>query len=445
MTFPVVFALHRDWSAIADVAPRRWATYLSNSLEINMKFRLSLLLLSILLLGGCLNTVFRPAPPAAPPPLRFEDGFRNIGRTECGVPLLNKIPFLSRHFMKTVYGIGDFHWEYNFPNSATVSEDGTWLLVGQSQGGAVSIFNLQNANNHTINLVPSRGDDKSVATWLAMLPDNSAFLVYRIRWNPETPVLETMELFDRETGLLMRAFPIEPGFQTATLSPDGELLYCVGQTSLEAWNVHTGEKAASVPLHTQEGVSQLRCSPNTPWLFLAQSGKVRMFDRHTLSETAPLQAEGEPISIDISPDGMTLMVACSEIRLYEIGSWQLLREIALSNPQHCEFYSIRFSRDGSRLIGRGMNEVETFGATGVSVGKYTITASETSEKFLETFLAEYDLAEPNGQQWKKLEYETLPLHPEGKFLLDGRNRSGQHLSPQSERLREVVQSEPSAE
>jgi len=409
-----------------------------------MKFRLLLVLLGVLLLGGCLNTVFRPksipAPPPPPAPT-FEDGFRSTGRAESGVPILNKVPFINRFFINVAYGRGDFFWEPQpplFPCSAAVSEDGTWLLVGVDQGGAISIFNLQDAKNHTVNLVPSRNDgcftgireepseisftttsmsrgSGSQATWLAMLPDNSSFLAYRIRDNS----LETMELFDRETGMLLRAFAIGPGFQTATLCPGGELLYCVGQASLEVWSVQTGVKVASVPL--QDDISALRCSPNGPWLFLAtRTGQIRVFDRDTLLETASIPAGSEPLLIDISPDGGTLLIACSEknptIRLYETGTWRVLGEITPEYPHEYGFQNIRFTRDESRLIGRGAMRSEMSVLTTV-----------------ETFLAEYDLNRPGGT-WEKLEYATLPLHPEGRFLLDGRAGSGKDLSPFSEQI-----------
>ena len=334
--------------------------------------------------------------------------------------MFNKIPFLNRLFMNTAIGrISGFLWDSPYPlqfppYTASVSEDGTWLLVGMEQGGSVSIFNLQEAKNHTSDLVPSRNDDSQV-TWLTMLPDNSSFLTYRIRDNS----LETMELFDRESGMLLRAFAIGPGFQTATLCPGGELLYCVGQASLEVWSVHTGIKVASVPL--QDDISALRCSPNGPWLFLAtRTGQIRVFDRDTLLETASIPAGSEPLLIDISPDGGTLLIACSEknptIRLYETGTWRVLGEITPDYPHEYGFQNIRFTRDGSRLIGRGVMQSEMSVLTTV-----------------ETFLAEYDLNRPGGS-WEKLEYVTLPLHPEGKFLLDGRNHSGRHLSPFSEQI-----------
>ena len=76
------------------------------------------------------------------------------------------------------------------------------------------------------------------------------------------------------------------------------------------------------------------------------------------------------------------------------------------------------------MIGRGRERIET-----------------PAETTFGSFLAEYDLAEPSGQssgEWRKLEYVTLPLHPEGKFLLDGRNHSGGDLSPWSESVVEIV-------
>ena len=390
---------------------------------------LPLILLSVLLLIGCLNSVSRPIPSPSPPPVpAFEDAFltHTEVRTECGgVPVLCRIPFLNRFFMNTAIGRDSFFiWDAPCPYSpdagplaAVVSEDGTWLLLGRDKYGIVSIFNLRDPSVPGSTFRLARGNEDAQVAWLAMLPDNSAFLVYQIGND-----LETMELFNRETAPIpQRAFPIEPGFQSAALSPDGELLYCVGQTSLEAWNVQTGEKISSVPLHTQEGITELRCSSNAPWLFLAtRTGNVRIFDLNTLTETVSLPAGNEAVLIDISPDGKTLMVTGSEknckIQFYEIGTWDLLREIMPNYPHEYEFQNLRFSRNGDRLIGRGAVR--------------TVTPPLTT---FETLLAEYDLNEPN-EDWKRLEYATLPLHPEGKFLLVGSNRSGKFLSPYSEQI-----------
>jgi hypothetical protein len=120
------------------------------------------------------------------------------------------------------------------------------------------------------------------------------------------------------------------------------------------------------------------------------------------------------------------------IRLYEIGTWRLIHEIkSVSDDSDSKkdtylFTNIRFSRDGNRLIASGTScrDVST---------KFVKGISHSRGKF------EYDLSWIDGD-WRYIGSGTLPLHPDGKFLLDGRLGSAP-VTGFSERLGGAVSGE----
>lgn len=453
-----------------------------------------LIFAALLLLGGCVAVrtpeVKPEASPSEPTPT-LEDRFRNTSRSESGVPMLNKIPFINRLFMNTAITNHGFCWDYNFlgivvPTSSLVSDDGNWLLVGTNQGGGVSLFSLQDPKDYRYNIVSSRNDGSmknisyqpewggisydgnfldagergkdvtialgSQAVWMSFTPDQSAFLVYRIRFDndfPNTLASESMELFDRTTGYFLRTFSIEPGFQCAAVLADGEAFFCVGNSALESWNLRTGEKLGSfaLPDLKSDNAVQLRCSPDNRFVFIAfRSGKVLVHDLVSSTQTSILSEFG-PSLLDVSPDGRTLLVASSArhpdaidsaervptvlypvelldctIRLYEIGSWQMIREIRPNYSHQHHFSNVRFSSDATHLIARGIERIDN-------------PKKKITEITIKTFLAQYDLSNGNTDgTWTPLEFETLPLHPEGKRLLDGRPKSGAYMSPYLEKF-----------
>jgi WD40 repeat protein len=416
------------------------------------------LLLSITACSSVSTPPNIPALPAAPPaPQTIEEGFLQTHRVSAGTPLFNKIPYLNRLFSETAIRY-DYVWDttpfLSWNSSAAISSDGKWLLVGKSNGGGVSLWNLHDPKDCHPDIVPSiekltasteegsnTTQDTSKVTvtitvleqgegtrgaWLQFTPDASAFLVFRRRWKPSE--VETMTLHDRASGQELRAIPIEPKFQVGAISPDGELLLAVGAASLEYWNLRSGQKVASAPLGNLGEVTDIQCTPDQRFVFLASRfgtvDTVHVFDFHTLREITSIPGNDLKSCIAISPNGQTLAVVLfdaefeSRIQIYEIGTWKLLREIRPKNkdPYEHEPDIVRFSRDGKSLLALGSARYD---------GKREIT--------LKQGLFGYDLDQPNGT-WTEIEYKTLPLHPEGKYLLDGQFGSAVYLSPFTEIL-----------
>ena len=431
-----------------------------------------------------------PPIPLPPPETSEECGFLvfSESRVEARVPVLNKIPYVQRLFANVSIGRdSQYIWDFGHSpftpliahSASAISADGNRLLVGKNNGGAVSLFNLLDPADHQIELVPSRNDGRvrdytvsqgggysfttdfykdigSSVAWMQFTPDASAFLVYRIRRQNDLPDEETMELFDRGTGQLIRTFPIEPRFTAGAVSPDGRLLLAAGASSLEYWDLMTGQKVASAPLWGIGRLSDLRCTPDGRFVLLVpEEGDIRVYDFRSLSEVARIPVANAGYSnvlnkIDISPDGRVLVVVSddqysywfsattphprylvsgnvisipSRIGRYEIGTWNLLSEHQKSSAdtRKYRFYRIRFSQDGNRLI---------------AIGE-TKEANKGGELGIRRDIFEFDFRNPD-EGWKRVEFTALPLHPDAKFLLDGRSGT----SPSFSRFHERVAATP---
>lgn len=368
--------------------------------------------------------------------------------------MFNKIPYLNRLFMNTAISFDSYIWDDNLLMStntvAAVSTEGNWLLVGKRGGGEISLFNLTDPKDHVVGIVPSRndgmfknvktGEDSSVsfdtdgvvsditlgsrADWLRFTPDATAFLVHRVCREKNGTETESMELFDRATGHLLRTIPVEPHFRTGDISPDGRMLVAAGPSSLEYWDLRSAQKTASAPLYGVNDVNELRFSPDGRFIFLApQKGNVRVYDARSLIEVASIPANQSPVRIAVSPDARILCILNSQelfitaswnVRLYEIGTWRLLREIVAGDmDKYYTFHNVRFAKNGNRLFALGMCRKEAEG--------------KKPQTMLCSGLFELDLSAEKSD-WTDVDYKTLPLHPEGKFLLDGRDDSAQYFS-----------------
>ena len=390
-------------------------------------------------------------------------------RNNASYRFLSNVPYLNRLVLNTSIGRDYYPWDLPFPlfhTAAAVSADGNLLIVGRDNGGSVSLFDLLEGT-HQIDLVPSRNDGQvqdlevkpdgevsysidrnkadSWVAWLRFTPDASAFLVYRVASDSET-----MELFDRTTGQLLRAFPIEPKFKAGAVSPDGRLLLAAGASSLEYWDLVTGQKVGSVPLYGIGELSDLRCTPDGRFTILVpRKGNIRICDFRSMTEVASLPVDGSRPQIDISPDGRELLVVSSfggwsfddlkshkflpideldavklyKIRRYEIGTWKVLHEIEQSRENNTEYYfaPVRFSRDGNRLIAIGSTKIK----------------DKKGNVELRGALFEFDLNCSNSD-WQPVVFTSLPLHPDGKFLLDGREGSSPSFGAFHERARQVL-------
>jgi len=164
-----------------------------------------------------------------------------------------------------------------------------------------------------------------------------------------------------------------------------------------------------------------------------------VYDFQSMTEVASLPAGNALTMIDISPDGRVLLVVSSNlvrdrnimvigmddftslpgdslsqtIRRYEMGTWSPLSGIeseieSVFNEEGTQFaiLNVRFSRDGNRLV--------AFGEFRRELPRGITEIGRT--------LFELDLHSP-GSGWQLIHTDALPLHADGRFLIDGRRGS----------------------
>lgn len=410
----------------------------------------------VILILGCSSV---PTPPADIPwekPPTLEDRFCiPITLVAPKESAWNKVPFMSGKagydFIKRP---GAFVWDAR--NTVdVVSPDGRWFLgavsireeaqkegpekkkkdkkkePGRIYADRVIVWDLTDPEAEPVKYSFYDETTRGVS-WVAFTPDSSAFLVYR------QTLPGSLTLHDRTTGKIIRKIPITDPMTAGTISSDGQTVALAMSRSIELWNLTSGQRTALIMTDKNSGFAQLRFSLDGRFLFAATPAKsVKVFDLTMFNEIASIPV-GIPCSMDVSPDGHCLLICSAtenkslevgdgsgvetqkdwasfgfgnKFQFYEIGSWRLLREELPANRQQFDFRNVRFSWDAQALIAAGL--------------KYD---ADNDSVFPKTVLCRYDLHQVGGN-WTELDYKTLPLHPEGKFLLGGRKESVSVLSP----------------
>ena len=406
-----------------------------------------------IIIAGCHST---PTPPTDVPwenPPSFEDRF--CTPVTFTAPKEGKIPFMSggHDFIKRP---GPFVWDAR-STIDTVSSDGNWLLSvetnavteveakkkGWKKGkkdehektqlfsDRVTVYSLTDPEAPPVRHDFSSDTSRRIS-WTAFTPDNVSFLVCR------QTLPSSLTLHDRATGEVVRKFPIKEPITAGAVAPNGETVALAQSYAIEFWNLRTGQRTALVLMDRNPGIGELRFSQDGKFLFAATPGKhLKVYDLVFYNEIASFPAD-IPCNFDISPDSRLLMIARPEeskslevtreegfetkkhwaafafgsrLQFYEIGTWRLLWESAPRNRADYAFRSIRFSKDGQSLLAAGNR----------SEPKLNSVMTKTS-------LCRYDLRQ-HGGDWMEEHYRTLPLHPDGKFLLGGRKDSVAILSP----------------
>lgn len=420
------------------------------------------------LISGCTSV---PAPPPEVPwekPPTFEERFcEPVLFTAPKESTWNYVPLMSGKagydFIKRP---GAFVWDAKHTVDC-VSPDGRWLLsarmVRQEVRTEEKKKGKQDENKYSkvfaaeqIRVWDLTDPDAKTAqysffdsasrgvSWLAFTPDGSSFVVYR------QTLPGSLTLHDRDSGKIVRTIPIKDPATAGTISPDGQLIAMSMNRSIEIWELRTGNRLAFLPLTMNPGIAELRYSPCGRLLFALTPGKsVQIFDVQLYSEVASIPV-GIPSSMDLSPDGRCLLIAAATenkslevgntsdsdkksnikpgkkdlekkewanfgfstvLRFYEIGSWRLLREEKPGNGGRYAFRTVRFSKDGETLLAAGSE------------------FDDKSEAVLpKTVLCSLNLRQA-GAGWTELDYTTLPLHRDGRFLLGGRKEALSILSP----------------
>jgi WD40 repeat protein len=132
------------------------------------------------------------------------------------------------------------------------------------------------------------------------------------------------------------------------LSPDGEQLAILKtDTTVETWDVQTGEKLLSLPGPAVLDGAGIWFSPDGEWLLIADcTGTLLLRDADTGEEVRSFTSGASCISdVAFSPDGKQIAVSSAqgELKIWETESGKAL--VTLPGGT-----SVQFTPDGTRLI-----------------------------------------------------------------------------------------------
>jgi WD40 repeat protein len=175
--------------------------------------------------------------------------------------------------------------------------------------------------------------------------------------NPETGTVKIWDLVaDKNIRTLQVAKPNElagVAVPTVILNPNGDRLVTLkNDTTMEIWDVATGQRLLTLPGPANVDAADLRFTPDGRWLAIADcTGKLVMYDattgerRLTFSQTQCTQ------SIALSPDEKLLALIDARRRLI-LKEFETGRElVTIPLPADTNVFSeVRFTPDGTRLI-----------------------------------------------------------------------------------------------
>lgn len=389
-------------------------------------------ILFVVLICGCRSV---PVPPEQIPwetPPTFEDAFCTpVTYIAPKENLWNKVP-LSEGWggYDFVQRPGAFHWDAQKTVDA-VTADGRWLISGRREMDAkpdaatsspLTVWSLTDPAAEPVRL-KDRDGKRFVVSWIAPTPNGTAFLAN----HPGRP--GTLALYELSSGEQILTLPVLEMPTAAAFTPDGRCVVLATGQAFEVWDLVTGDPVAMFPASPNPGLEQIRFSPDGRYFAAAYPDEIRVFEPLAFMQVATFPVSNL-VSFDFSPDGRSMLIASQQdskyvlvyragseqkpyehrenfgisarLEIYETGSWQPLWSGTPDNAGRYSFRSVRFSRDGRSVIAAGQ-DIEP--KEGQFVRKTALCRLDWSTA---------------ARNWTPLDYRSLPLHPEGRFLLEGR-------------------------
>jgi WD40 repeat protein len=205
--------------------------------------------------------------------------------------------------------------------SLTVSSDGKWVAVGESEGG-LSVWDLQ-ARQEVARLAAGGGRVQATFSPVAPL---LAFSSAEGQWFPDRK--QRIRLWDVVNRRHVTDLPADEACLRLAFSADGaRLMVVTGDNQFTAWSIPDGKQLASQPLPEKArlGAPAQLSRDLTMAAFGMEGGKLCVVDVGSGKEKWIAQAADENVmAIAFSPDGKVLAsgagYAESAIRLWEVSS-----------------------------------------------------------------------------------------------------------------------------
>ena len=183
----------------------------------------------------------------------------------------------------------------------------------------------------------------------------------KIALSPDRQILaigygRTVELRDIDTGRVLQAFTLHNkhsyagGIHIVKFSPDGQRIVCGGVSNiLTSWDVSTGDHLHTFTGYTSE-ITSLAFSPDGQKLASTSlDGNIRLWDANTGHLTRVLENFTQSMDIAFSPDGQILASpgAVGDIYFWDTETGQLSEVL---RKHRSEVRSLAFSSDGQMLV-----------------------------------------------------------------------------------------------
>jgi WD40 repeat protein/serine/threonine protein kinase len=270
--------------------------------------------------------------------------------------------------------------------SLTLSHNGRQLATGTSTGrvalwDTVTGAKLREFTEHqyaveSVDFSPdghflaSAADDNTVRIWDLQTGENpvtitrasEASIVWAVRFTPDGKALLTagddgLQLWDAQTGALLREFNTGETFYSVTLAPDGQTLLAVSDRGYHVYELATGKEFFIQKDPVEDSYFAAAITPDGQTAALG-GGLLTLYEYPSMKPLITLTGHtGSILSVAFSADGKKLVSSSEDgtARLWEVSTGKALRTLsgsqALAN-------SALFAPDGQKIyVGAADNAV----------------------------------------------------------------------------------------